>query len=102
MKRDGRAIVASDLHHQVELALPLIIEHVEKILSRRRIHRLAAGKNFRRRHRLLVLDRTAANDDIAAPPKLPEQQINRTPSRNRAQSVQAAGESGLLMISIRR
>ena len=91
---------AGDFDRQVELGLLLVVEHFQKVLPGLGGHRLAAGEDFRRRDRLLVADRAAADDDVAPAVELLEQQVHGAPAGDRAERVEAAGEGRLLMIAV--
>src|SRR3954453_3208302 len=101
LKGNRWAIVPSDFNHEIELRLAFVVEHIQEVLPRDRIHGLAACKNLRRYYWFLIFDRAAANNDVATPAKLPQQQINRTPARDCAKCIETAGKRRLLVIAIR-
>jgi hypothetical protein len=64
-KHNHRPAGTRNFDRQVDLRLPLV-EHFQKVLPSVRSHRMATSINRRSRHRLLVLDRVPADDDIPA------------------------------------
>ena len=98
IERHQRSAGARNLHFQVELGLALLGEHLQKVLSRFRCHRLTMGKDLWRVDGLMIPDRAPPNHDRARPVAILEQKIDGSPPGDCANGIQAAGKRSSLVV----
>lgn len=101
MKEYGDALFAEDLHGEIQPRFAPPLQNVQKTF-----HLLVWWVTTLRGefiwNRQEVLDTALLDDDLSVIPTLSQQQPDQTPAGQRRERIQAAGESSIFMIDVRR